>query len=131
MARKSSHKGSPKMHGKVAHEGSHMSHHPVHPGPMKKAHEAAMHHSRASHHATHAHRGYHNPKFSEGLGMSGAEAPPMGHGEFANMPQDVYMEQYYPAPAQRSHVLDDTMTHVDRVNHHAEAMESKFLSQQH
>jgi|SRR5215469_14741855 len=115
MAHKSSHKGMPKAHGKVAH------------GHMKKSHEHAMHHS--AHSAKMAH--YHNPKFSEDLGMSGAEAVPMGHGQFANMPQEIYMEEYYPAPAQRGHVLDDTMTHIDRVNHHAEAMESRYLSEQH
>lgn len=97
---------------------------------MKKSHEMAMHHSQMSHKMSHG-GGYHNPKFSEGLGMSGAEAPAMGHGNFANMPQDIYMEQYYAAPAQRGHVLDDTMTHIDRVNHHAEMQESKYLSNQH
>jgi hypothetical protein len=130
MAQKTSHKGMPKAHGKGAH--GHMSHHKMHHGPMKKSHEHAMHHSHHAAKAAHDHRaGYHNPMFATGLGVSEAEAPAMGHGNFANMPQDIYMEQYPKAPAQRSHVLDDTISHIDRCNHHAEEMESKFLSNQH
>ncbi len=111
MAHKTSHSGMPKAHGKG----------------MKRSHEAAMSHSQASHRDSH----YHNPKFAEGLGMSGAEAAPMGHGNFANMPQDIYMEQYYPAPAKRGQVLDDTITHVDRTNHHAEGQLSSYMTHQH
>lgn len=116
MAQKTSHKGMPRAHGKG----------------MKKSHEGAMHHSMHSAKMAHDHRAhYHNPMFATGLGVSEAEAPPMGHGNFANMPQDIYMEQYPKAPAQRSHVLDDTISHVDRCNHHAEMQESRFLSNQH
>lgn len=129
MAHKTSHKGMPKAHGKGAH--GHMSHHKHHEEPMKKSHEQSMHHSQHSAKMAHGHRGYHNPMFATGLGVSEAEAPAMGHGNFANMPQDIYMEQYPKAPAQRSHVLDDTMSHIDRCNHHAEIQESKYLSNQH
>jgi len=92
---------------------------------MKKAHKMAMHHSHESHKRSHG------SDMAVGHGVSEAEGAPMGHGEFANMPQGVHMSAYPKAPAQRGHVLDDTISHIDQCNHHAESMESKYLSNQH
>lgn len=92
---------------------------------MKKAHKAAMHYSQESHKRSHG------SDMATGHGVSEAEGMPMGHGQFANMPQGVHMSMYPKAPAQRGQVLDDTISHVDRVNHHAESMESKYMSYQH
>ena len=92
---------------------------------MKKAHMKAMHHSHESHKRSHG------SDMAVGHGVSEREGAPMGHGEFANMPQGVHMSQYPKAPAQRSHVLDDTMSEIDRCNHHAERQESRFISHQH
>lgn len=92
---------------------------------MKKAHKAAMHHSHQSHLRSHG------SDMAEGHGVSEAEGMPMGHGEFANMPQGVHMSTYPKAPAQRGHVLNDTISEIDRCNHHAEAKESRYLSHQH
>lgn len=92
---------------------------------MKKAHQAAMNYSHESHKRTHG------GDMAVGHGVSEAEGMPMGHGQFANMPQGVHMSLYPKPAAQRGHVLDDTISHVDRVQHHAEHQESRFLSNQH
>lgn len=92
---------------------------------MKKAHKAAMHHSHESHKRSHG------SDMAEGHGVSESEGPPMGHGEFANMPQGVHMSMYPKPAAQRGRVLDDTIGHIDETCHHAERQESKYLSNQH
>ena len=92
---------------------------------MKKSHEAAMHASHESHKRSHH---YSHPG---GHGMSEAEGAVMGHGQFANLPQDVKMDLYPPASMHKRHVLDDTMSHVDHTNHHAESQADKYVSYQH
>jgi hypothetical protein len=92
---------------------------------MKKAHKAAMHHSIES--LKHSHE----YDMAGGHGSSGHEGAPMGLGEFANMPQGVHMS-IYPKPAHKGNgFLDDTISHVDQVNHAAEAKEGKYMSYQH
>lgn len=68
---------------------------------------------------------------AEPSGESEHEGRAMGHGNFANMPQDVKLELYPKFPAQRGHNIDDTMREIDRCNHHAETQESRYLSNQH
>jgi hypothetical protein len=92
---------------------------------MKKAHMAAMHQSVESMKRSHG------GDMAVGHGVSEAEGAPMGHGQFANMPQGVHMSIYPKAPAQRGNVLDDTMSGIDKCNHHAESQESRYLSNQH
>lgn len=64
-------------------------------------------------------------------GESEAEGKVMGHGNFANMPQDVHFKAYPKASEFGPGVLDDTMGHVDKVNKAAEMKSHKYLSNQH
>lgn len=70
-------------------------------------------------------------KYATGMGVSEKEKPAMGHGEFANMPKEVHMEEYPKAAKYRGGVLDDTITGIDRTNHMAESKAQRFLSNQH
>lgn len=93
---------------------------------MKKHHKKAMHHHL--HAQEHAHR--HHASHAEGLGVSEREHAPWGHGEYANMPQEVIKEEYSKVHP-RSGVLDDTITGIDKSNMHSEHQRSKYLSSQH
>jgi hypothetical protein len=87
----------------------------------KKAHKGAMHSSHSSHKASHA----------ADMGVSEAEAAPWGHGEMANMPQEVIKEHYPKARVHGPGVLNDTVTGIDEAISKSESKASRFLSNQH
>jgi|GEM_PF-2297239 len=64
-------------------------------------------------------------------GESESEGRAWGHGQFANMPHEVKMKGYPKASEFGPSVLDDTMGHVDKTNHHAETQTRRHLSNQH
>ena len=53
-------------------------------------------------------------KHAANLGTSGNEAAPWGHGEYANMPQEVIMEDYpsYMPEPNNMDSIDDTITRL-------------------
>lgn len=77
-----------------------------------KAHDG--HHAHAVHHAMHAHKKVHRAKMGapEHGGTSEHEGKPLGHGEFANMPQHAIMKPY-PSMYSTDPHLDDTIVRID------------------
>lgn len=54
----------------------------------------------------------------------------IGKGEHANMPKDVMMRDYPPAPADRGNYLDDSMTDIDDVQEEAVRKRRRYISNQ-
>jgi len=55
----------------------------------------------------------------------------IGKGQFANMPQDVYMGQYPKVKLPMNEGIDDTMSEIDGCVAKSEGKRSKYKSQQH
>lgn len=85
----------------------------------KKSHEGALRASQESHKKSHRH---------EDMGDS---APPWGHGKFANMPDEVEMDEYPRQRAPRSPMIDDTIRRIDREEDQMDSRRSKYVSNQH
>jgi hypothetical protein len=64
------------------------------------------------------------------LGVSEKEGHPMGHGEFANMPQEKMMKPYPRSRNYRGGVEDDTITGIDQISTVSEGKAQRFLSNQ-
>lgn len=60
-------------------------------------------------------------------GMSENEGKPWGHGQFANMPQEVNMSQYPKVPNKALPEIDDTAGRLASDAKHAERGERKTL----
>ena len=97
-----SHEHHGKHHSKHAHHGhaAHHSHHPVH-----HAHKDA-----AKHRGHHHHSGGPMPIAT---GESESEGRPWGHGEYANMPQEVVFQHVGPSPHFMEENINDTMRRLD------------------
>lgn len=54
----------------------------------------------------------------------------IGHGNFANLPQEVMMKEYPKNKMLRSGMLDDTITGIDNVISRGEVTTSKHISNQ-
>lgn len=66
-----------------------------------------------------------------GHGDSEHEGRAVGHGSFANMPQEVSMKSYPKSPKYRGNELDDTMSEIDGANSRAEGKAQRYISDQH
>lgn len=64
-------------------------------------------------------------------GESEHEGRAMGHGQHANMPQDVKMKAYPKAHEYGSTIQDDTMGRIDKENMRAHTKSRSHLSNQH
>lgn len=57
--------------------------------------------------------------------------PGIGKGQFANMPQDVYMNEYPKTRLTENEGIDDTMSEIDGVVSKSEGKRRKYISNQH
>lgn len=64
----------------------------------------------------------------EAKGSSEHEGKAWGHGQFANMPQEVMMDEYRPAKSYHDKDLDDTMRRLDEDSRDASKGERRGLS---
>ena len=64
-------------------------------------------------------------------GVSEHEGKAWGHGQMANMPQDVVKKHYMKPGHYRGGVLDDTITGIDDTIGRSEGKSQKYLSNQH
>lgn len=87
----------------------------------KKSHADVIGHSKGKMHAA---REGHGKGFVEGHDAA------IGHGDFANLPQEK-MIKAYPKPSHlRGGTLDDTMTGIDHIQHQGESKAMRHLSNQ-
>jgi hypothetical protein len=64
-------------------------------------------------------------------GVSEREGKAWGHGQYANMPQEVVKSMYPKARGAGKKVIDDTITGIDRSIDRSESRASRNLSDQH
>lgn len=99
-------------------------------GVLYMAHKMKAHHKHAMERSHESHKKSHHSDPIVG-GVSEDEGRVMGHGEFANMPQQVHMRPYPKSHEYGPDILDDTMGHIDEVNKMAHSKSHKYVSNQH
>lgn len=101
-----------------------------------KEHEKHAHHMHGSHHkheghsvhhAKHGHHAHSHHSHAMSAGTSEHPGHPIGHGDFANMPQHVMMHPYPKGKSGDEH-LDDTIRRLDGDSVDAEKKIRKNMS---
>lgn len=110
-----------KHHGHK-HVMHHSHEHAKHHGPKQEVHHSHQthhmsHHDAAKHRVHHSH--HHSGPIPFARGESEEEGRPWGHGEYANMPQEVVFQQVGPTPHFMEENINDTMRRLDEDSHQA------------
>jgi|HubBroStandDraft_3_1064219.scaffolds.fasta_scaffold309500_4 hypothetical protein len=80
-----------------------------------------------------AHKKHHHKHHSDPIvgGESEAEGHVWGHGERANMPQQVMFKEYPKANEAGPMILDDTQGHINKVQKQGKERVHAYMSNQH
>lgn len=93
----------------------------------KKEHDGIVGHSKGKmHHAKSMKMG----REGQGKGFVEGHDEGVGHGDFANLPQEKVVKMYPKASALRGGMIDDTITGIDAIDRGCEAMTMRHLSNQ-
>lgn len=100
--------------------------HSAHHGHKHHGPKQHMHHSHQTHHHSHMDAAksrsghhHHSGPIPFAHGESESEGRPWGHGEHANMPQEVIFQHVGPTPHFMEENINDTMRRLDEDAHHS------------